>query len=102
MIVVYVTAKNLNEAKKIARGLINKRLAACVNIIKEVTSLFFWAGKIDNVRECLLIIKSRKSLFNALKKEVKKLHSYEVPEIIALPVLKSETQYKKWVYEVTK
>ncbi|MDP3731866.1 MAG: divalent-cation tolerance protein CutA [Candidatus Omnitrophota bacterium] len=101
-VVIFVTAANKKEAEKIASALIKKKLAACVNIIDNVNSLFRWQGKVDNAKEALLIIKSRKALMNNLIKKVKSLHSYAVPEIIALPIISGDKDYLKWIDESTK
>jgi len=101
-IVILVTAANKKEAKKIARALIKEKLAACVNIIENVHSLFWWQGKADTAKEVLLIAKSRKTLMNKLIKKVKSLHSYEVPEIIALPIVAGNKEYLKWINESTR
>ena len=96
-IVVLVTAKNKTEAKKIAQGLVKQKLAACVNIVDKVDSIFFWAGKIDQASEALLIIKSKKEKLPKIIKLVKSLHSYEVPEIIALPIVSGDKPYLRWI-----
>ena len=96
-IVVLVTAKDKKEAQKIAAGLIKAKLAACVNIIAKVDSIFFWAGKIDRARECLLVIKSKRDKISKIIKLVKSLHSYEVPEIIALPIITGDKPYLRWM-----
>ena len=96
-IVIFVTAANKKEARKIAAGLVKEKLAACVNIIEGVRSLFRWQGKIDMAQEVLLVIKSRKTLMNRLIKKVKSLHSYEVPEIIALPIIEGSKTYLDWI-----
>ena len=101
-IVIFVTAANKKEARKIAAGLVKEKLAACVNIIEGVRSLFRWQGKIDMAQEVLLVIKSRKTLMNRLIKKVKSLHSYEVPEIIALPIICGDKKYLKWLDESTR
>jgi len=96
-IVVFVTASNKKEAQKIARGLLEKKLVACVNILDKLTSFFWWKGKIDKSAEALLIIKSRREKLTGIIKTVKALHSYEVPEIIALPIIGGEKDYLKWI-----
>ena len=101
-IVVFVTASNKKEAEHIAREVIKTKLAACVNIITNVQSLFWWQGKIDSAKEALLVIKTRKALFHKLIKKVKSLHSYEVPEIIALPIIAGNTKYLEWINESTR
>ena len=96
-IVILVTASSEEEAKKIARSLVEKRLVACVNIIKDVQSVFRWKGKISDEKELLLIIKTRKKLYKNVEEEVKRLHSYEVPEVIALPIVLGSMDYLYWI-----
>ncbi len=101
-IVVFVTASSEEEAQKIASGLLKERLVACANIIEQVKSHFWWQGKIDKANEALLILKTRKALFNKLVKKIKSLHSYEVPEIIALPIIAGNKHYLSWINESTR
>ena len=101
-VVIFVTAANKKEADRIASALINKKLAACVNIIENVHSLFWWQGKAARAKEALLIVKTRKALMHKLIKKVKSLHSYEVPEIIALPIVCGNKEYLKWISECTR
>ncbi len=96
-IVVFVTASSKKEAQKIAAGLIKQKIAACVNIVDKVDSLFFWEGKTQKAKESLLIIKSRKEKLARLIRLVKSLHSYTVPEIIALPVIAGDKPYLRWI-----
>ncbi|MDY7019590.1 MAG: divalent-cation tolerance protein CutA [Chloroflexota bacterium] len=96
-IVVLITTSGKEEAHKIAELLLNKRKAACVNIVPEVDSLFWGEGKLDEGRESLLIVKTRASLFPQIITLVKGVHSYEVPEIIALPIISSNEDYLKWL-----
>ena len=100
-IVIFVTASNKKEAGNIARGLLKNKLAACVNILDKIESFFWWQGKVDNTKEALLIVKTRKALMNKLIKKVKSLHSYKVPEIIALPIICGDKKYLKWINEST-
>lgn len=100
-IIIFVTAANKKEADTIASVLVKERLAACVNIIVNVRSLFHWQGKVNNAKESLLIIKTRKTLLNKLIKKVKSIHSYEVPEIIALPIIGGDKKYLRWINECT-
>ncbi|MFA5276213.1 MAG: divalent-cation tolerance protein CutA [Candidatus Omnitrophota bacterium] len=95
-IVVLITAANKKEAKKIANLLLKNRLAPCVNIIDKIDSLFYWDGKINSAQETLLIVKSRKDKFSKLVKLVKANHSYQVPEIISLPVTAGLASYLRW------
>ena len=97
--VILVTAASKKEARKIAKSLISHKLAACVNIVDGVESLFRWKGKIDSAKETLLIIKSRKEKVAQLMKLVKSLHSYEIPEIISLPITSGFKPYLRWVHE---
>ena len=98
-VVVLVTASNKKEAQKIAAGLIGAKLAACVNIIAKIDSLFFWEGKIDKAQEYLLIIKSKQAKLPKIIKLVKSLHSYKVPEIIALAIIAGSESYLRWIDE---
>jgi len=98
-IVIFITTPNKKEANKIARSLLRKRLAACVNIVDKIESFFWWRGKIDKAKETLLIIKTKKALIPQLIKKVKSLHSYKVPEIIALPIVSGEKKYLGWLDE---
>jgi len=100
-IVVLITTKDTQEAQKISRVLIEKKLAACVNIVKDVKSLFWWEGKVDEADEVLLIAKSREDIFEEIKAQVKASHSYSVPEIIALPIIDGNDEYLKWLEETT-
>jgi len=100
-IVVLVTCGSEEEAEKIANSLIEERLAACVNMISPVRSIYRWEGKIWDEREWMLIIKTQKKRFEDLEKKVKSLHSYSVPEVIALPVVEGFAPYLKWLEENT-
>ena len=92
-----VTTANREDAEKIAQSLIKDRLIACANIIGPVSSLFRWAGKVEKVKERLLLMKSRSDLFRKLSRTVKALHSYDLPEIIILPIVQGSKQYLKWL-----
>jgi len=96
-IIIFITAKNFSEAQKISEGLLKKKLIACANIIRGVESFFWWQGKIDKAKEALLIVKTQRRLFSKIVKTVKSLHSYDCPEIIALPILKGSKDYLKWI-----
>ncbi len=95
--IIFVTVGNKKEAQKIAAGLIKQKLAACVNIIDKVDSVFFWESKIDKAREFLLMIKSKKEKLPKIIKLIKSLHSYKVPEIIALPIIAGDKPYLRWI-----
>ncbi|MEK6564347.1 MAG: divalent-cation tolerance protein CutA [Candidatus Omnitrophota bacterium] len=101
-IVALVTASSKEEADKIAQGLLEDKLAACVNIIPGVESYFWWQDKIDRAKEALLVIKTKKELFNKLVGKVKSLHSYSVPEIISLPIISGNKDYLKWINDSTR
>jgi periplasmic divalent cation tolerance protein len=96
-LVIFVTAASRKEADKIAQALMQEKLAACVSIVPEVDSRYWWQGKIEHSRELLLVIKTRPARYQALEKRVRELHSYSVPEILALPVLKGNPAYLKWI-----
>jgi len=96
-IVVLVTTSSTEEAEKIARRLVEERLVACGNIIAGVTSIFRWEGKISTESEALLILKTRADLFDRARKLIEELHSYDVPEVIALPIVRGNEQYLKWL-----
>ncbi len=101
-VVVLITAASDSEAAKIAQSLVEEHLAACANIVSGVRSLFFWDGKTRDERETLLICKSRLPLVSKIIQKVKSLHSYSVPEIIALPIIAGSPDYLAWVRETTK
>ena len=101
-VVILITASSIDEAKKIGNALMEERLIACVNIIPQVESIFYWQEKVCNEKEALMIIKTRKSLIADIIKKVKSIHSYSVPEIIALPIISGSEDYLKWVGDVTK
>lgn len=96
-IVVFITTKNVAQAKKISQALVSEHLIACANIVSGVQSLFWWQGKIDSASEALVIAKTKKSCFKRVVKTVKSLHSYQMPEIIALPIIEGERTYLKWL-----
>ena len=96
-IVILVTTANAEEAEKIARQLLNEELIACANLIGPASSIFKWKGKVEKVEEHLLLMKSRLDLFEELSEKIKALHSYEIPEIIALPTIKGLDAYLKWL-----
>ena len=101
-IVIFVTAKDKLEAEKITQSLLEQRLIACGNIISPVVSFFHWCGKIDKAEECLVVMKSRLDLFEHIAEQVRGLHSYEVPEILALPIVEGSKAYLDWMSDVLK
>ena len=96
-IVIFVTTSSEPEAHKIADLLLTKRKAACVNIVPKVESSFWWQGKLDSAQESLLIIKTKTSLLSEIIDLVKTAHSYEVPEIVALPIVGGNKDYLNWI-----
>ena len=101
-VVVFVTTASRSEGKKIARQLVEARLAACVNISQPIESVYRWEGQIAEEREFLLIIKSTRELFPELKTEISKIHSYHTPEIICLPVIDGSRNYLQWISDSVK
>ena len=99
-IVVFITSVSKEEADKIADVLVSSGLAACVNMVQGVKSVFMWKGKVEKADEVLLVVKTRREMFTMLMGEVKRLHSYEVPEIIALPLIGGSQDYLDWIDEV--
>lgn len=101
-IVVFCTVPNKDDAKKISKALLEENLAACVSTIDKVSSLFSWNGEICSENELLLVIKTRKELFEKIEVVIKALHSYNVPEIIALPIILGSDDYLGWIeHEIT-
>jgi periplasmic divalent cation tolerance protein len=98
-IIVLITTPSKNEAEKIAKTLLEERLIACANIISPVQSLFWWQGKVNEAQEHIILMKTRKDLFSKLSERVKALHSYQVPEIIAIPIMEGSKDYLKWLDE---
>ncbi|MBM3120400.1 MAG: divalent-cation tolerance protein CutA [Chloroflexi bacterium] len=96
-VVIFVTTSSEEEARKVAELLLGQRKAACINIVPRVDSSFWWQGKLDSDRESLLIIKTKASLLQKVIALVKEVHSYSVPEIIALPVIDGNQDYLKWI-----
>ena len=96
-IVVLSTCGSAEEAAKIARALVEKKLAACVNVMPAVRSFYRWKDVIEDELEVLLVIKSSRALFNDLRVEIEKLHSYEVPEVIAVPIVDGSEGYLEWL-----
>ena len=94
---VLTTVEQKSDAEKIAKSLVEKRLAACVQILGPLTSYFHWQGKLDSAAEYLCLIKSREDLFTELESEINSLHPYEVPEILAMPITKGSKDYLNWL-----
>jgi periplasmic divalent cation tolerance protein len=96
-IVIFITVGKREEGTRIARALVEERLAACVNILEDVSSVFRWKGKVEDAKECLLVVKSVDDLLDDLIKRVKELHSYTTPEIISFKIAGGSKEYLDWV-----
>ena len=101
-IVVFLTAANGEEATRLADLLIGAHLAACVQILPEMESVYRWQGQIERQSEILLIIKTARGKFAELEREVRALHSYETPEIVAIPIVTGSQPYLEWLSESLK
>ncbi len=96
-IVIFITAPGKKEAARIAKALLAEKSVACVSIADKLESFFWWKGKISQAKECLLIAKSTRAKLGKITKTVKSLHSYEVPEIIAVPIAGGNKTYLDWI-----
>ncbi len=96
-IVVYSTCSSAEEAKKLATYLVEERLAACVSVVRGIDSYYRWEGKVEQEAEALLIIKTSRDLFERLRTEWEKIHTYEIPELIAMPVIQGAPNYLNWM-----
>jgi len=101
-IVVLSACATEREAETIARYLVEKRLAACVNLIPHVRSIYRWEGRVEDAKETMLVIKSTRGLFAELARELSAMHSYQVPEVIALPVVDGAEPYLDWIGRETR
>ena len=100
-VVIFCTVPNKDEAKKISNALVSENLAACVSTIDKVSSIFSWNGELCSENELLLVIKTRAELFKKIEVVIKAFHSYNVPEIIALPVMMGSHEYLGWIEHET-
>jgi periplasmic divalent cation tolerance protein len=100
--VIFITTSSLDEAEKIGRALVEEKLVACANIISPIRSIYRWQGKICDDKEALIILKTKKKLFKQIEKRVKALHSYEVPEVISMPIIEGSNKYLSWLKNETK
>lgn len=100
-IIVFSTAPNADEAASIGRKIVEERLAACCNIIPGLRSIYTWKGRLCDEGEALMIFKTRGMLFEGLKKRIKDLHSYELPEVIAVNIEAGLPEYLSWIHEMT-
>lgn len=101
-IVIYCTVPNKKEGKEIAKALVEKKLAACVNIVDKIESIFSWDGELCEEHEALMIIKTKQILFDKVNALIQGLHSYNVPEVIALPMVEADGNYLKWIEHETR
>lgn len=95
--IVYITTSGLNESKKIAKMLLEEKLAACINIIPTVESIYLWKGKIEEDSESIMVVKTRSELVENIIKKVEEVHSYEIPCILEITVNKGSKTYLKWM-----
>lgn len=98
-IVVFMTASSADEARRIAQQLVESRLAACVQILPEIESTYCWNGEIQREKELLILAKTMADKFAALEKSVRAIHSYETPEIVAVPITAGSSAYLEWLTE---
>ena len=100
-ILVIITASSVEEAKTISDTLLNKRLAACTNQLSDVKSLYWWENSIQSSDEVMLLAKSRATQFDEIVLAVKEVHSYDIPEVLAIPILSGNPEYLNWIFEET-
>lgn len=101
MCLVLTTAGSADEAKKIAHALVERRLAACVNIVPRIESVYRWKGKVESAEEWLLVIKTRAAAFDRLRDSISELHSYELPECVMLELAEGDKAYLDWLAKNT-
>ncbi len=97
--IVLVTCASVAEARRIGRSAVERKLAACANILVGVESIYRWKGKVERAREVLVVMKTTVARLRELEREVKRVHSYEVPEFVVLPVVAGSREYLKWIEE---
>ena len=100
-VIAYVTARDMEEAKRIGETIVREKLAACANIIPSMESIYWWKGNIENDKETVILLKTKKLLAGKLIKRVKELHSYETPCVDIIPVAQGNKDYFRWIEEVT-
>ncbi len=101
LLLVLCTCPNPDHARQLSESLVQARLAACVNIVNPISSIFTWQGRINTEQESLLLIKTTETAYSALERAIKKQHPYEIPEIIAIPVQEGAADYLSWVRDTT-
>lgn len=97
--IVLTTAGSREEAEEIAHALVERRLAACVNLVGPIHSVYRWQGKVETAAEHLLLIKTTAALFDSVAKAIRELHSYELPECVELPIEAGSVEYLRWIEE---
>jgi periplasmic divalent cation tolerance protein len=95
--IVLITCASIAEARKIAQHVVERKLAACANIVPRVESIYRWKGKVERAKETLLMIKTTAARLRKLESEVKRLHSYDVPEFVVIPIIAGSQQYLDWL-----
>lgn len=100
-VVIFVTTSSTEEANEIGRVLVEERLAACANVVTGVSSRYWWKGEIDTASEALLMLKTRQDLIDSVAARVRSLHSYTVPEVVAIPIIGGNPDYLDWIDEST-
>ena len=100
--IILTTAGSEEEARKIARSLVERQLAACVNIVPQIESVYAWQGKVESTREWLLLIKTTAEKFAAVRDAIHELHSYDLPECIAIAVDEGSSEYLQWIADSVK
>jgi len=100
-VLVYMTASDKQEAEKVGQALIEARLAACVNVIDSMQSMFFWQGSVQKENEAVLIAKTKVGLVSELTRKVQSVHSYDCPCVIAVPVIDGNPEFLQWIQEET-
>ena len=101
-VLVYTTWPSIVEAERAGRAIVEKRLAACVNILPGMVSHYWWQGKIERAEEAVMIVKTRASLAEAVRAAVKEMHSYDTPAIMVLPVESVDADYYRWIVDETR
>ena len=99
---VFTTVEKKEDADRMASIVVNQRVAACAQVVGPIRSTYWWKGKVEETEEWLFMMKTRRDLFSTLEKEIKALHPYEVPEIIALPIVAGSASYLEWIEAETK
>jgi len=97
IVMVFVTVPSLREASRISKAVLTSRLAACVNVIPGIQSMYQWKGKIVQEKEAMLVLKTTRLRYRKLEEKIKELHPYEAPEVIAIPLICGSSQYIEWV-----